>query len=273
MTIIDPHIPGIRILEETDCPADGVMFQNLWDSAIVGMNWTFRSEGTSATSGSDDLDQFLLSPGEIAVAVPHQMIVVDRPQKAERRLWSETQHITADYVEFLLRTQRRTMEKAAETQPSVSEQWHERTAAKLRNAYERLGVPSESVPSVGELKGQLAEGHLQAEHRRRVKFIPDEIRLSWVLFEDGLFYGPTRTAHCLLLLWSFSRKVRSMTTEAQSTDLDAEHPLAAEFAEVRRRTASGPDELAHLVDRLPESDRQIIREIKPILGNETDSGS
>jgi hypothetical protein len=243
--IIDPQIPGIRILEESGAPADGVMFQNLWDSAIVGMNWTFRFiDGTSASSGSDDLGNVRLSSGEIAVAVPRQMIVVDRPQEPERRLWSGTQPITAEYVEFLLRTREGVMGQGAAASPALEkrhldDQWNERTAEKLRSAYERRGVPSDCVPSVDELKYQLEDCQRQLDQRQRVKPIPNEIRISWVLFEDGLFYGPTRTAYCLLLS-SFSRKIAS--------------------------TVSGTDELVRLVEQLPDSDRQIIKTIVPIPG-------
>jgi hypothetical protein len=274
MKMIDPQIPGIRILEGINCPRDGVMFQNLWDAAIIGMNWSFRfADGTTASSGSDDLNQFRVSPGEIAVAVPHRIIVIDRPQEPERRLWSETQQIPADYVEFLLRTQQRSKNQPEETlfeqqNKYIHEGRDERTAEKLRNAYERLGVPRDSLPSVDELKNQLEESNRQLEQIRRPKPIPAETKLSWALFEDGLFYGTTRSAHCLLLLWSFSRKIRSFATTAQSTDLGVDHPLTAEFAEVRRRTASGPEELAHLVDQLPESDREMIKKIMPIPGHE-----
>jgi hypothetical protein len=268
MKIIDPHIPGIRILDQRDCPADGVLFQNLWDSAIVGINWSFRfAGGTTASSGSDDSSQFRLSPGEVAVAVPHRMIVVDRPQEPESRLWPETQQIPADYVEFLLRLQQRGKDKPEETlfeqnKTHIYEKWDERTAEKLRDAYQRLGVPPQSIPSVEELKSQLEESNRQLEQTQRTKPIPVEIKLSWALFEDGLFYGPTRSAHCLL--WSLSRKIRSIATTAQSTDLGVDHPLTAEFAEVRRRTASGPEELAHLVNQLPEADREMIKKIMPI---------
>jgi hypothetical protein len=272
--ILDPKIPGLRILEESDGPTDGVIFQNLWDSAVIGMNWGFRfADGTTASSGSDDLNQIRISPGEVAVAAPNQMIIVDRLQEPERRLWPETQQIPADYMEFLLRGQQRIKGGSEQIQPSVSEEWNERTAEKMRDAYERLGVPQQSIPSVDELKQQLAEGHLQAEQNRRVRSIPDEIRLSWVLFEDGLFYGLTRTAHCLLMLWSFTRKIRSTVTTASNTEFGVDHPLAAEFAEVRRRTASGPDELAHLVEELPDSDRQIIKKILPIPSDDSDQAA
>lgn len=267
--LINPQIPGIRILEETDCPADGVMFQNLWDSAIIGLNWNFRfADGSTSSSGSDDLNQIRISPGEVAVAVPHQIIIVDRHQQPERGLWSATEQIPADYVEFLLRAQPRSKEAPGEIQPPVTEERHQRTAEKLRDAYQRSGVPAESIPSVDELKGQLEESGRQAEEMHRVRRIPDEIRLSWMLFEDRLFYGPTRSAQCLLMLWSFSKKIRSFAG-TEKAELGAGHSLAAEFDQVRRRSASGADELAHLVEQLPEADRQIIKEIKPIPGNVT----